>query len=177
MVHIKFNIEPSSRFHITILLWRLHVYVIILFWKHNWFIKSVPCLYDCFVGSLCFFCEAWWCIGWFDAFRPKGRRFESSSSRHVGTLGMSFTHSCMLHSAWNSDTVSVLCRGRLWVVVDLKRRYRNSLTDYWLLLTLNLEVQALVGSAHFPYSTHGPKVDPIKTASFQCIALLGWSQE
>ena len=32
-------------------------------------------------------------------------------------------------SAWNSDTVSVLCRERLWVEVDLKRRYRNSLSE------------------------------------------------
>ena len=28
----------------------------------------------------------------------------------------------------NSDTVSVLCRERFWVEVDLKRRYRNSLS-------------------------------------------------
>jgi len=30
-------------------------------------------------------------------------------------------------SVWNSDTVSMLCQERLLVVVDLKRRYRNSL--------------------------------------------------
>ena len=29
----------------------------------------------------------------------------------------------------NSDTVSVLCRERLWVVVDLKKRNRNSLNE------------------------------------------------
>ncbi len=38
---------------------------------------------------------AWWLIGRFDAFRPKSRGFESRSSRHVGTLGKSFTHSCL----------------------------------------------------------------------------------
>src|SRR6218665_2908795 len=32
-------------------------------------------------------------IGRFDAFHPKGRGFESRSSRHVGTLGKSFTRS------------------------------------------------------------------------------------
>ena len=32
--------------------------------------------------------------------------------------------------AWNSDTVSVLCRERLWEVVTLKRRYRNSLNEW-----------------------------------------------
>jgi len=34
-----------------------------------------------------------WRIGKFDAFRPKGHKFNSRSSRHVGTLGKSFTHS------------------------------------------------------------------------------------
>ena|SRR6218665_1189327 len=39
---------------------------------------------------------AWWFIGRFVAFRPKGRRFESRSSRHVGALGKPFTHSSKL---------------------------------------------------------------------------------
>ena len=34
-------------------------------------------------------------------------------------------------SAWNSYTVPVLCRERLWVVMDLKRRYRNR-TNEWM---------------------------------------------
>src|SRR6218665_1823858 len=38
---------------------------------------------------------AWWLIGRFVAFRPKGRGFESRSSRHTGTLGKSFTRSCL----------------------------------------------------------------------------------
>src|SRR6218665_1870823 len=40
-------------------------------------------------------CEAWWLIGRFDTFRPNGCGFESRSSRHVGTLGKSFTRSCL----------------------------------------------------------------------------------
>ena len=36
----------------------------------------------------------WRLIGRFGAFRLKGRRFESRSDRHVGTLGKSFTPSC-----------------------------------------------------------------------------------
>ena len=40
-------------------------------------------------------CGAWWLIGRFVAFRPKGRGFESSSSCHVGTLDKSFTRSCL----------------------------------------------------------------------------------
>jgi len=52
--------------------------------------------------------ETWWRLGWDDDFQPEGREFDSRSSRHVGTLGKSFTYSCLCASAWNSDTVSVL---------------------------------------------------------------------
>ena len=38
-----------------------------------------------------------WRIGKVDAFRPKGHGFDSRSSRHVGTLGKSFIHSCLWH--------------------------------------------------------------------------------
>ena len=40
---------------------------------------------------------AWWLIGRFIAFRPKGRGFESRSDHHKGTLGKSFTCSCLWH--------------------------------------------------------------------------------
>jgi len=35
---------------------------------------------------------AWWLMGKFGALRAEGRKFESHSSRHVGTLDKSFTH-------------------------------------------------------------------------------------
>ena len=38
---------------------------------------------------------AWWLTGRFNDFHPKGRRFESRPSGHVGTLGKSFTRSCL----------------------------------------------------------------------------------
>ena len=38
--------------------------------------------------------EAWWPIGIFGAYRPKGCGFESCSTHHIGTLGKSLTHSC-----------------------------------------------------------------------------------
>ena len=76
----------------------------------------------------------WWLIGRFITFHPKGRGFESHSSRHVGTLGKSFTHT-------NSDTVSMLRRERLWVVVDLKRRYRNSLNEWSSVKNFNTRQQ------------------------------------
>src|SRR6218665_352557 len=40
-------------------------------------------------------CGAWWLIGRFGAFHLRGCRFESRSSHHVGTLGKSFTSSCL----------------------------------------------------------------------------------
>src|SRR6218665_24580 len=36
-----------------------------------------------------------WRTGRVDAFCPKSHGFESRSSRHVGTLGKSLTHSCL----------------------------------------------------------------------------------
>jgi len=43
---------------------------------------------------------------WLSAFGAKGRWFESHSSRHIGTLGKSFTRSylydVMWHPAWLS---------------------------------------------------------------------------
>src|SRR6218665_3689119 len=36
----------------------------------------------------------WWLIFRVDVYRPKGRGFDSRSSRHVGTLGKSFARSC-----------------------------------------------------------------------------------
>src|SRR6218665_1552790 len=38
-----------------------------------------------------------WRIGRVDAFRSKGHGFDSRSSRHVGTLDKSSTHSCRWH--------------------------------------------------------------------------------
>jgi len=38
---------------------------------------------------------AWWLIGRFVAFCPKGQGFGSRYGHHVGTLGKSFTRSCL----------------------------------------------------------------------------------
>jgi len=38
--------------------------------------------------------KVWRLSAKFGALRPEGHRFESRSSRHVRTLGKSFTHSC-----------------------------------------------------------------------------------
>src|SRR6218665_2400169 len=40
-------------------------------------------------------CEKWWVIGRFGVFRAKAHGFEFRSGRHVGTLGKSFTRSCL----------------------------------------------------------------------------------
>ena len=46
-----------------------------------------------FTGTL--LCGTWWHIGWVHSFQLEGRGFDSRSSRHVWTLGMSLTHSCL----------------------------------------------------------------------------------
>ena len=74
-----------------------------------------------------------WLIGRFDVFSPtSGRRFESRSSRHVGTLIWQVLHSQLpvVLRRVNSDAVSVLCRESFWVVVKLKKRYRNILNEW-----------------------------------------------
>ena len=60
---------------------------------------------------------AWWLIGKFGALRLEGRRLHSS--RHVGTLGKSFTYSCI----YCFGVYQCCSRECLWVVVDLKRCY------------------------------------------------------
>src|SRR6218665_39138 len=59
-------------------------------------------------------CVALWHIGWVDAFRPEGRGFEFRSSRHVGSLGKSFTFHLQLPVAFrrvSSDKVSIAVVG------------------------------------------------------------------
>src|SRR6218665_3704549 len=46
------------------------------------------------ITFMCYLCGAWWRIDRVDALRPKGHRFYSRSSHHIGTLGKSFTNSC-----------------------------------------------------------------------------------
>ena len=65
-------------------------------------------------------------------------------SRHVGTLSKSFTHNCLLRFGVTfRHSIRAVCRERLWVVEDLKRRYRKSLNEmnelclswfYWLVV-------------------------------------------
>ena len=85
------------------------------------------CIYVCMHA-----CGAWWLIGRFITFRPKGHGFESCSRGHIGTLGMSFTHNCLWCFSvkhWHSIH-AVSGAPQSTVVVDLKRRYRNSLNEW-----------------------------------------------
>src|SRR6218665_3119573 len=68
-----------------------------------------------------------WRIGRVDAFRPKGHGFDSRSSHHVVTLGKSFTHSCLWR--FGMKFRHSMCREHLWVIVDWKKHYRNSLNE------------------------------------------------
>ena len=44
-----------------------------------------------------YYCGVGWLFGRFVAFRVKGHGFEYRSNRHIGTLGKSFTRSCLWH--------------------------------------------------------------------------------
>src|SRR6218665_1155182 len=58
-----------------------------------------------------------------------GRGFEFRSSRYAGTLDKSFARSCL----WRFRAKlrhSFLCRERFRVVMDLRRRYRNTLNKW-----------------------------------------------
>ena len=68
----------------------------------------------------------------FVTFRPKGRGFESLSSRHVGNLGKSFTRSCLwrfgvkLRYSILDVSGALLSSSRLEKVL---RRYINGLSE------------------------------------------------
>src|SRR6218665_818937 len=61
---------------------------------------SILCLSTPYVMPPCpihhyIYIWTWWLIGRFVAFHPKGCGFKSLSSRHAGTLGKSYTRSCL----------------------------------------------------------------------------------
>ena len=66
-------------------------------------------------------CGAWWLICKFGALRPEGRSFESHSSRHVGTLGKSFTCCSLLRFSVSTPTQYQCCS---W------ERYRNIWNEF-----------------------------------------------
>src|SRR6218665_792788 len=73
---------------------------------------------------------AWWPVGRFGAFRPKGLGFESRSSRHVRTLVKSFTRSCLWRFGVKlGHSIRAVSGAPLSSIVDLKMRYRSSLNE------------------------------------------------
>jgi len=55
------------------------------------------------------------------------------TSRHIGTLVKSFARSCLLHFGMLILTQYQCCSWEhLWVVVDLKRCYRNIQNEWWI---------------------------------------------
>ena len=71
-----------------------------------------------------------WSIGRVDAFRPKGHGFDSRSSRRNLGQVLNSQLPVALWREFRHSKLSVLCRERLWVVVDLKRCYRNGLNEW-----------------------------------------------
>src|SRR6218665_1381474 len=65
--------------------------------KHFIFIPSFlkTAMHNSRLKQTCFKCGAWWLIDRVNTCQPDGRGFESCSSRHVRTLGKSFTPSCL----------------------------------------------------------------------------------
>jgi len=75
----------------------------------------------------------WLLSGAFGALRPEGCRFESRSSRHLGTLGKPFTRSFLEHFGVLTPTQYECCNQEcLWVVVKLKRCYWNIRNEWWM---------------------------------------------
>ena len=86
-----------------------------------------------------------WRIGRVGAFRPKGHGFDSCSSRYVGTLGKSFTHSCLWH-------FGVKFRHRIRVVSGallsssglVKRCYKNSLNERMMMMMIMTSMMTMM---------------------------------
>ena len=81
-----------------------------------------------------------WYIGWVDSFVPVGHGFEFRCSHHARDLGLVLHLQFPVFHCINWSTFwacklwhSVNCCGCecLWVVVDLKRRYRN-IKNEWM---------------------------------------------
>src|SRR6218665_3075517 len=62
-------------------------------------------------------------------FCPKGHGFDSHPSRHVRTLGKSFTHSCLWHSGMKFRHSILAVSGAPLTSSGLRGCYRNSLNE------------------------------------------------
>ena len=75
-------------------------------------------------------CGAWWLIGRFNAFRPRGRGLASRSSRQPRRNLGQVLHSQLTVVLRRETPTQYQCSGEhLWVVVDLKRRYIHILNE------------------------------------------------
>jgi len=69
--------------------------------------------------------------GWVDSCRPKGRGFESRSSRHEETLGKSFTCSCLWRFGVKTQPqCQLMWSGALLKGLCCEKRYRNGYVQY-----------------------------------------------
>ena len=83
-------------------------------------------------SSIIMHCGAWRLSGRFYTLCLEGRRFESHSSHHLRALDKSFIRSCLLRFSVLTLTQYQCCSWEhLWVVVDLKRRYKN-IRNEWM---------------------------------------------
>ena len=95
------------------------------------FIWLALCFFDSLPFNQVCSCGAWWLSGKFGALHQECSRFESHSRRQVGILDKSFTRSCLWCFGVLTLTQCQCCsHERLSVVVDLKRCYRNCLSEW-----------------------------------------------
>src|SRR6218665_1134234 len=78
--------RPYTKHLVVTFCWNIHVGSI------NYYLCLLS-LTHFFILYYLIFCGSWWYISRFGAFRTKGRRFESRSSCHEGTLSKTFTRS------------------------------------------------------------------------------------
>ena len=102
-------------------------------WIDDWMDERFHAFMDLWM-DVELYCGTGWRLGWVDYFQPEGRGFDSCSSRHVGTFAQGpyvtarasplTTVACALR---RETPIQYPCcsRERLWVVEDLKGRYRN----------------------------------------------------
>ena len=88
-------LQRRTHLHVPRNLWKRHtLYISLNFIPPTTVIVSIGLHHELWLAMYNLnYCGAWWPIGRVNAFCQKGHEFDSRSSRHVGTLGKSFTHS------------------------------------------------------------------------------------
>src|SRR6218665_1746343 len=96
---------------------------------HQIFFRSHRSAIQTNVKSISIILSLWNVVAHWLSFHLEGRGFDSRSSRQVGTLGKSLTHSCLWRFGVKLRHSIRAVSGALLSSSYLKRRYRNSLNE------------------------------------------------